>query len=239
MPAVPDRGGASRGTGWRLLRARVLGRILGWLLWVWSKTLRLEVRGIEEARRWPGSPLAVWHGRIHGSLGILRYGGRLGAMFSASIDGELAVSALVPFNVRAARGSTGKGGRRALEELLRMTREGEIDMPVLTVDGPRGPARRVKPGIVELARKLDRPVLPVSFSASSAWVLRSWDRTVLAKPFSKVVAEVGPAIPLDPDETVAHATERIGRILDELTDRLDQEVHGGPLWDEEERKEHP
>ncbi len=191
---------------------------------------------MEEALRWSGAPLAVWHGRIHGCLGILDYGCRLGAMFSASIDGELAVSALVPFNVRAARGSTGKGGRRALEELLRMTRERKIDMPVLTVDGPRGPARRVKPGIVELARELDRPVLPISFSTSGAWVLRSWDRTILAKPFSRVVVEVGPAIPLDPEETVAHATERIGRALDELTARLDQEVHGGPLWDTREER---
>jgi len=156
--------------------------------------------------------------------------GRFAAMFSASPDGEIAARSLRPFGLRAARGSTRKGGRRALEEMLRMMREGEIDHPALTVDGPLGPFRKAKPGIVSLARTLGKPVLPISFSAKRVWILRSWDRTVLVKPFSRVVAELGPPVEIPPGEVLEKSLVRINRALNEQVERLDRELHGHPLW---------
>ncbi len=215
----------------RHARARIQGRLAGWLLWLWARTLRVEVRGEAVARRWPGAPVAVWHGRIHGALFLLRFARRIGVMFSASPDGEAAAAALCRFGIVPVRGSSGKGGRRALEELVRMVSAGEVDRAILTVDGPRGPARRARTGIVRLARKLGRPVIPVSFSATRVWVLRSWDRTVLARPFSRVVAAAGPPVHVEPGEPLEEAAARVGRALDELTERLDREVHGSPVWE--------
>lgn len=210
-------------------KARVLGTLLGVVLWLWRRTVRLEVRGLERLEGYDHVPLAVWHGRIQGSLyGVA--GLPVAAMFSNSPDGELAARALAVFGIGAVRGSTAKGGGRALVEMIRRVRRGEVRYPTLTVDGPKGPFRKSKPGIVQLAQKLGRPVIPLSFSASRAWVLSSWDRGVLAKPFSRVVAELGPPVEIGPDEDLEEARARVDRALDELTERLDREVHGAPLW---------
>ena len=105
-----------------------------------------------------------------------------------------------------------------------------MDRLLLTVDGPRGPARVVKKGIVEIAVRLGEPVIPISFSASRVWVLRSWDGTVLARPFARVVAAAGPPVHVTPEEPRDVAARRVGLALDELTRRLDLEVHGSPIW---------
>ncbi len=210
-------------------KARILGTLLGVVLWLWRRTIRLEVRGLERLEAFDHVPLAVWHGRIQGSLyGVA--GLPVAAMFSNSPDGELAARALAVFGIGAVRGSTAKGGSRALVEMIQAVRRGDVRYPTLTVDGPRGPSRRSKPGIVQLARKLERPVIPLSFSASRAWVLGSWDRGVLAKPFSRVVAELGPPVEIPPGEDMDRARDRIDEALNELTGRLDREVHGASLW---------
>ncbi len=203
---------------------------MGAVLKAWRLAVRVEARGLERLAGNPGAPIALWHGRIHGSVyGIVPHG-RFAAMFSRSADGELAARCLAPFGLGAARGSTGKGGRRALDELLDWVRRGVIDHPALTVDGPRGPWRVVKPGVVELARALGRPVLPVSFSATRVWTLRSWDRMVLACPFARVVAAVGEPVTVAPDEPVEIATARVAAALDALTEALDLELAGRRLW---------
>ena len=210
-------------------KARILGYLLGVVLWLWRRTIRLEVRGLERLEAFDTVPMAVWHGRIQGSLYAVA-GLPVAAMFSNSPDGELAARALEVFGIGAVRGSTAKGGGRALVDMIRRVRCGEVRFPTLTVDGPKGPFRRAKPGIVQLAQKLERPVIPLSFSASRAWVLRSWDRGVLARPFSRVVAELGEPVEIGPEEPLEDALARVNRALDELTDRLDREVHGSPLW---------
>ncbi len=210
-------------------KARILGTLLGLVLWLWRRTIRLEVRGLERLEAFDAVPIAVWHGRIQGSLYAVA-GLPVAAMFSNSPDGELAACALRIFGIGSVRGSTGKGGGRALVDMIRRVRRGEVRYPTLTVDGPRGPFRKTKPGVVQLARKLGRPVVPLSFSASRAWVLGSWDRGVLAKPFSRVVAELGHPVEIPPEESMEQALARVDRALDELTDRLDEEVHGSPLW---------
>lgn len=210
-------------------KARILGTILGAVLWLWRRTVRLEVRGIEQLEEFDVVPLAVWHGRIQGCLYAL-VGRPVAAMFSNSPDGELAARALAVFGVGAVRGSTWKGGRKALMAMIARAEESGLRYPALTVDGPKGPARKSKSGIVHLAMDLDRPVIPISFSATRTWVLRSWDRTVLAKPFSRVVVEFGAPVEIGAEEPVRDARERIDRALDSLTERLDREVQGAPIW---------
>jgi lysophospholipid acyltransferase (LPLAT)-like uncharacterized protein len=75
------------------------------------------------------------------------------------------------------------------------------------VDGPRGPARKVQPGAVWLAKLTGSPVVPFHMEASSFWSLKSWDRTQIPRPFSTVALTVGAPIdvPGNADEAVLEA----------------------------------
>ncbi|MEW6337870.1 MAG: DUF374 domain-containing protein [Acidobacteriota bacterium] len=205
----------------------LLGGAIGLSLWPWRATVRIESRG----RHRLGAPacLAFWHGRTIGLLMDFLGCGAV-AMASRSSDGALAAGALAAAGVRTARGSSRKGGGEALVEMEEIVRAGS-PFAALTVDGPRGPWRVVKPGIVVLARRLGVPVIPGTFSCRGSRLLRSWDRMVIPRPFTRLVTVYGEPIPADelPDR-IEDACDLIGRRLDELTSEIDREVAGRELW---------
>lgn len=97
--------------------------------------------------------------------------------------------------IRATRGSKGKGkgGLKAIKEMMKAKKD---NIPIaITPDGPKGPARIVGGNVVEIAKMLDLPIIPVTFSTKNAKVLRTWDRMVIAKPFGKGVFIIGEPIP--------------------------------------------
>jgi len=204
-----------------------LGLLLGTTLRVWRPLLRWESRErhlIEEP-----CVLAFWHGRL---LGVLMdsLGSGATSMASRSADGALAAGALVAAGIRVARGSGSEGGREALKEMREHLRAG-APFAGLTVDGPRGPWRKVQPGVVMLARWLGIPVVPATFSCDKARLLRSWDRMVLPRPFSRMVVEYGEPIPdAALDGKFADAAVRVRDRLEALTTALDRDVAGRELW---------
>ncbi len=111
--------------------------------------------------------------------------GRWMLMCSRSSDGDLMTSVEKGLGYRVARGSSGSGGARALAEMIKAQREDRHLNSCLAVDGSRGPRGIAQLGILTLARKNAGVLLPVAASASTAWVLGSWDRTVIPKPGRK------------------------------------------------------
>lgn len=113
-----------------------------------------------------------------------------------------------------------KGGRAAKDEMIDMLQQG---LPgALTVDGPRGPACIVKPGIIEIARITGLPIVPYTPLAVRSWRFRSWDAFRLPKPFSRIDIHYGAPlhIPRDtPYSGFADYQQRIGVALDELERR--------------------
>ena len=203
------------------------GRGIALLVRLWRLTVRLEVRGRESLR----APyiLALWHGRIVGSL-MDNFDRGAVAMASRSNDGALAAGILEGLGVRAARGSSSHGGREALDEMEEMVRGG-TPFAALTVDGPRGPWRALKPGVVTLARNLGLPLYAVTFSCPRPRLLRTWDRMVLPRPFSRTVVKYsGPWTPADLEGDLRAVARRVGREMDAQTAALDREVAGGELW---------
>ncbi len=193
----------------------------------WRGTVRVEARDREILRQ--PHVLALWHGRVIGSL-MDNYDCGCVTMASRSSDGALAAGIVEGLGLVATRGSGSRGGREALDEMEDAVRGG-VPFAALTVDGPRGPWRRVKIGAVALARRLGVPIYAVSFSCTRSRVLRSWDRMVLPTPFSRVV--VGYAGPWSADvpvEGMAAVADAVGRGLDELTEALDRDVAGRALW---------
>jgi lysophospholipid acyltransferase (LPLAT)-like uncharacterized protein len=111
------------------------------------------------------------------------------ALISASRDGDLLTDAVRRFGFDVVRGSSSRMGATAILQLSQiLASRGDV---VITPDGPRGPAYELGPGIIFLAQKTGAAVLPINMEYSRCWRIKSWDRFVVPRPFSKVRLIVG------------------------------------------------
>jgi len=147
---------------------------------------------------------ALWHQRIIAVIGYAKRFGyyRPSVMISKSRDGNLIANIFSRMNFRPVRGSSSLNGKQALAAMVDDLRDHSFAVHVL--DGPKGPRGVVKPGLVVLAKRSGAPIIPVYISISRAWVLHSWDRCLVPKPFSKIVIRWGrsTAVPKEVDEQV-------------------------------------
>lgn len=145
---------------------------------------------------------AIWHQRIISVIGYARLFGdyRPSVMISNSRDGDLVADLFGRMSFRPVRGSSSRNGRQALAAMVDDLRDHPFAVHVL--DGPRGPRGVVKPGLIVMAKQSGAPIIPVYISPSRAWVLRSWDRCLVPKPFSKIVIrwDHPMAVPKETDE---------------------------------------
>ena len=138
---------------------------------------------------------------------------------SASHDGDMVARAMAVFGLGAVRGSSSRRGVAALVGLKRALQEG-FDV-CLTPDGPRGPRYKIQPGVIKLAESTGAPIIPVHVKFTSAWRLKTWDRFVIPKPFSRVEVTFAEAIHLPRGmdaETFENERLRIENLLVNGTD---------------------
>ncbi|MFN7977025.1 MAG: lysophospholipid acyltransferase family protein [Vicinamibacterales bacterium] len=142
--------------------------------------------------------VALWHGHILPGMWCFRDRGIV-VVTSENFDGEWIARIIRRFGFGAARGSSSRGGAKALRSLLRSIASAPA---AFTVDGPRGPRGVAHPGIVWLARATGHPILPIHAAADRAWTLGSWDRTHIPKPWSLVALTIGAPmrVPRDADD---------------------------------------
>lgn len=174
-------------TGWR---ARWLIAVGFRLLQIWARTLRYE---IDDRLGVVGKPInenyiaALWHNRLLLISYVLKRftPHRPGAgLISASRDGDLVTDLTERFGFDVVRGSSSRLGASAILELTAVLASGRDVL--ITPDGPRGPAYDLGPGIIFLAQKSGAAVVPINMEYSAYWRVKSWDKFILPRPFSKV-----------------------------------------------------
>jgi len=183
--------------GYPLLRA--LGSTLNW-----------NIRGAEHdaaiLAKGHHPILAFWHGRI---LPATLYFQRRGMVVitSENYDGEWIARIITKFGYGTARGSTSKGGSRALRQMVRAMKSNDV---AFTVDGPRGPAEVAQMGAVWLSKATGNPLMPWHAEAASCWTIKSWDRAQIPKPFTTVAMVIREPIyvPRDADEAGLESARR-------------------------------
>ncbi len=197
-------------------------------------TLRIRELGRAEwgPRARPQEPplWALWHETI--LMSVWHHRDReVHVMISASRDGELITTIGKFFGYTAVRGSSSKGGKEATREMVDYLKAGK--RCAITPDGPRGPRREMKKGAVEIARLTGAPVVPFGFAAEHCWRLRSWDRFIIPKPFSRAVFVYGEPIriPADGGDDQGYL-QKIQNELDRVTQAAEDFFHsptpGGP-----------
>ena len=138
-----------------------------------------------------GALICLWHGRM--LCGLEHYGRRgWSVLVSPSDDGDLSEHVLESAGYGVVRGSTSRGGARALRELLALLEGG--NKVILTPDGPRGPRHAMNAGVAWMARATGFPVHPLGLACDRAWRFSSWDAFTLPRPRARVAFVWGPEL---------------------------------------------
>jgi lysophospholipid acyltransferase (LPLAT)-like uncharacterized protein len=194
-----------------------------------GKTVRFETVGarhLEAIERDGKTPIyTVWHDRIFLGTYYLR-NRRIVVITSQSFDGEYIARFLTWFGFGTARGSSTRGGTRALVEMIRLMKKGLAT--AFTIDGPKGPRYVAKSGACLLAKKTGNPVLPFSVEAEKFWTIKSWDKLQIPKPFTRARFYYAEPVSVAADA----ADEEIERKREELQAKLDDLVRLGREWRE-------
>jgi lysophospholipid acyltransferase (LPLAT)-like uncharacterized protein len=135
---------------------------------------------------------ASWHQRFFPGITLFAARKPIAIMISQSRDGEMIARVVDMLGWRPVRGSSSRGGSRALKEIRTLTRQGFRIGHI--VDGPQGPFGVVKPGLLVIAQFAGVPIVPVITSAERRWTFNSWDRFMVPKPFSRIVVRFAPPI---------------------------------------------
>ncbi len=160
---------------------------------------------------------AFWHQNII-AVFLAHLGEHYLVMASASKDGELIAGALKRVGHHPVRGSSKRGGGQALELMIERMKKESLSS-VLTVDGPRGPARKCKRGVIELARQTGALIQPIHARADRYWTFNSWDKFRLPKPFSTITVVYGEPIAIPSNtssEELTYFQEKVETILNRL-----------------------
>ncbi|HKV51333.1 MAG TPA: lysophospholipid acyltransferase family protein [Gemmatimonadaceae bacterium] len=180
----------------RLVR---LSRLGGVILRVLARTWRIRYLNREpvDALIRSGQPvvLVLWHGELLPLLWTQRVRG-LTVLISEHGDGEIVARVALSLGYRTVRGSTSRGGGRALLGMSRAIEEDRRSL-AFTPDGPRGPARSFAPGALIVAQRAGAPVVTMAAGASRAWRLRSWDAFLIPKPFARVTVAYGDPVVIE------------------------------------------
>jgi len=185
------------------LRQRILLWLISWgcylLIRLIGPTLRIRFTAEEGASdsRFPHPAVFVfWHNAVIPATYLYRHRD-IAVMTSSSFDGEYIARVIEKFGFRAVRGSSSRGAVRAL-----LGMHTEIDQGrsvAFTIDGPRGPLYVAKPGPVLLARNTQLPIVAFYVAVERAWILKSWDRLRIPKPFSRVHLRLGKPLTVPAD----------------------------------------
>ncbi len=195
------------------------------LIYILGMTLKIEWVGEENLdilRKEKKSVIyAFWHGRML----IFTYSHRrqrIHVLISQHQDGEFIARIIHHLGFVSVRGSTTRGGSKALFEMCKKTASG-FDVGI-TPDGPKGPGFQVQPGTIYIAQRSGMPVIPITNSAKNRFNLSSWDRFLIPKPFSKAVILLGKPIYVPAECTPQQLEEKrieLEKQLIKLTQRAD------------------
>ena len=135
---------------------------------------------------------SFWHNNITTAIWILK-NRKLISLISASRDGELAARLIEKMGNLPVRGSSSRGGVKALLKMIRLLKQGSNG--AITPDGPRGPKYKLQSGAITLAQKSGLPLIPLHIESTRQWIFhKSWDRHKIPKPFSTIVVCYGKPI---------------------------------------------
>lgn len=199
------------------------GLILPLLIKSWRVELDLPPH-LKQLRGGHKVILAFWHNR---QIGLIRVADELRpvkVLISRHGDGEIIARIVARFGIGSVRGSSTRGGKTAVRQLVSASRQSHL---AITPDGPVGPRYHAKQGVALVAALTGLPVTWISWSTDRAWRFKSWDRFILPKPFARIRYRVEGTVEIDRNagaEEIEAGRLEIESRLNTLTATLDREM---------------
>ncbi len=202
-----------------------LAPVVAWILRALAATWRVRFEGPEPWAAPDARLGALWHRNLIAAAGVFR-DRPLHITVSRSRDGDMAVAVMRHLGfAEPPRGSSRTGAVSLLRAVSRAVESGA--QVVVPVDGPVGPARRAKPGVLQVAMRAKVPIYTFALSARPCLRLRSWDRMLLPLPFARIVCCYGEPFRVPPvarGDGLESVRAELDTRLDALTRRADTSV---------------
>jgi len=163
---------------------------------------------------------SLWHGEQFITIMLLSKLLKIpiGGIVSTSKDGDILAACMESLDYRTIRGSSSKQGARALLQIIKMTNQGCATG--FAVDGPRGPRKIIKPGIIYLAQKTGQQIVPVTYEISKKYIFKkAWDKFEVPLPWQKIIFKLGDPISV-PAKTSKEQIEEMAKFLAQEMDKL-------------------
>ncbi len=214
------------------LKFSIVGILGAWLIRLLALTIRIheEPQGFTEKIPTTHAIYTSWHCLML----IPAYVGRnknIQVLISQHSDGEYIAQVIKRLGFGVIRGSTTRGGARAVKAMVDKIREG---YPVaITPDGPRGPRCIVQPGSIYLSQKTRLPIIPTTVGLSRYWKLPSWDEFRIPKPFSRAIMMYGDPIHIPPNltgEETEYYRLLVEKTMKEMTEKADILIREKLRW---------
>ncbi|MDR3195197.1 MAG: DUF374 domain-containing protein [Endomicrobium sp.] len=201
------------------MQNKVLLKMVIFICRLIDKTLRKK--SLNDAFHYPKPSIyPFWHGNELPML-MSNQKRNIVIMVSLSNDGDLLSQVLQSFGYLTVRGSSTRGGERGLIEIIRYAREGYS--PAFAADGPKGPYRKLKSGVIYAAQKTGMPIVPINCSPKNKIVLKkTWDKTVIPLPFSKAVQIYGEPIYINKNDDIEAKRVLVEQKLNKLSEFTDK-----------------
>lgn len=194
------------------------------------KTCKLTIVGYEEVEKLREQKIPIvyvyWHRHIFVTIyRFMNTGAR--PLISLSEDGEMVAQVAIEFGMNPVRGSSSRGGAKAFIQLLNSIKEEKSEV-LITADGPKGPAREVKDGVIRLAQKSGSVIVPIAWHAGRVKIFeKSWDRFKIPLPFGVITYAYGKPITIS--ETGSKEDEEtLKQRLKEAIDTLEKQLEENP-----------
>ncbi len=215
----------------KVLRSDGVQSLLGWIGYFY-------IQSVYRTSRWSYSNRSIlcqyieqqkpfiicfWHGRLMMLPLAWQWSKPFTMLLSEHGDGALIAKVLKHFHIQHTKGSTTRGGAKAVRHLIHFSSTGGIIG--ITPDGPRGPTTTVSPGTVTLSKWLQADLIPVSYATRRRRILKTWDRFHFPLPFTQGAFIVGTPVPYPTDsETTEKARILLKIELDKITQQADEQV---------------
>ena len=194
------------------MRKESFVKIITFICRIIDKTLRKK--SLNETLHYPKPSIySFWHG-CEFPMMMSNQKNNIVIMVSLSDDGDMMSQILQSFGYIIVRGSSSKGGERALIKIIRYARQGHT--LAFAADGPRGPYHKLKSGVVYTAQKTGMPLLPINCSPKNKIVLNTWAKTIIPLPFSKTVQIYGKPVYVNDGDNIEEKTALVEERLNKL-----------------------